>query len=950
MTEAPTSTQIRVHELAKELKISTMALKTHLNALGVFTKSHMSFIEDEVANKIRSKYNEQINAEKKAEKDRKHFIEMKHQAAVKAKHDAEDALHPPVVEVEPEVVDVTIEEQIEPVQKQPVEEQPAAQHAAPVRKRDETPARDIRTPFQQYKPTPRPSTSQPQERGQYRDRPQGQNQGQSSGQGQYRDRPQGQNQGQSSGQGQYRDRPQGQYQGQSSGPGQPRQYSSAPRQSDRPAGTGGYRDNRPPQGGAPGDQRKRPDFQQRRPGGPASTPPRKPAAGAAPSTTPTPKVEERERFGKSKISHEELGEKSKHRKALIKQTKKTKPVTVEPTEMEEAEISRSIKRTLAGSQKKKKYHKEAQQVADHTTNEIVIREYTSVSELSKIMDVAPSEIITKFFMMGQLVTMNQRLDKDSLEMICDEFSFNFRFEDEFGVEFLDKEKKQYDDVEYIHRPPIVTIMGHVDHGKTSILDYIRSTNIVAGESGGITQHIGAYQIEVNKHKITFLDTPGHEAFTAMRSRGANVTDIAIIVVAASEGVKPQTIEAIDHAKAAGVSMIIAINKIDLPDANIDRTIAQILDQGVYLETYGGEVPWCKTSTVTGEGILNLIELILLTAEMKELTARLEVPAEAIVIEAEKDPRMGAVVTILLREGKLKKGDIVVCGANFGRVRKMENERGIEIKDLYPSDVARLYGLNDVPKAGDVLNQVDTEKTARSISSERQQIRLEREKYQNKTSLQNIFARIKEDQMSELKLIIKGDTDGSVEALADSFQKLSNEEVAVNIIHKSVGGINEADVSLASASDAIIIGFHVRANQQAKKVAEDENVEIKIYQVIYAAIDDVKKGLEGMLKPEFEEKALGTVAIRQLFKMKKLGNIAGCYVEKGSIQRSCNVRLYRNDVLIYEGKLGSLKHYQNEASEVKAGTDCGLTLDNYQDIREGDVLECYTIQQVEKKLT
>jgi translation initiation factor IF-2 len=923
-----TLTQIRVHELAKELKISTMALKTHLNALGVITKSHMSFIDDEIADKIRLKYNEQINAEKKAEKDRKHFIEMKHQAAVKAKHDAEAALHPHVIEVVPEIEEEESDEQFSEAQ-QPTVEQPVTQHSVPSKKREETPPRDIRTPYQQYKPTPRPAAGQSQDRGQYRDRPQGQGSGQTSGQGQYRDRPQGQ------------------YQVQNTNSGQSRPYNNAQRPSDRPSTPGGYRDNRP----APGQQsdpRKRPDFQQRRPGGPTSTPPRKPVAGTAPA--PAPKEVERERFGKSKISHEELGEKSKHRKALIKQTKKAKTVTVEPTELEEAEISRSIKRTLAGSQKKKKYHREAQQVVDRAANEIVIREYTSVSELSKIMDVAPSEIITKFFMMGQLVTMNQRLDKDSLEMICDEFSFSFRFEDEFGVEFLDKEKEQYSGVEYIHRPPVVTIMGHVDHGKTSILDYIRSANIVAGESGGITQHIGAYQIEVNKHKITFLDTPGHEAFTAMRSRGANVTDIAIIVVAATEGVKPQTVEAIDHARAAGVSMIVAINKVDLPDSNIDKTIAQILDQGVYLETYGGEVPWCKTSTVTGEGILKLIELILLTAELKELNARLEVPTEAVVIEAEKDPRMGAVVTILVREGKLKKGDIVVCGANFGRVRKMENERGVEIKELFPSDVARLYGLNDVPKAGDVLNQVDTEKTARSISSERQQIRLEREKYQNKTSLQNIFARIKEDQINELKLIIKGDTDGSVEALADSFQKLSNEEVAVNIIHKSVGGINEADVSLASASDAIIIGFHVRSNQQAKKMAEDENVEIKIYQVIYAAIDDVKKGLEGMLKPEYEDKALGTVAIRQLFKMKKLGTIAGCFVEKGVIQRNCNVRLYRNDVLIYEGKLGSLKHYQNEASEVKAGTDCGLTLDNYQDIREGDVLECYTIQQVEKKLT
>lgn len=895
---------IRVHELAKELKISTMALKTHLHDFGVTTKSHMSFIEDEIVDKIRKKFNEQIYAEKKAEKDRKHFIEMKHQAAAKAKHDAEVAAHPQDYTEEKEAVT-----EPEVLQQPDVKPEQIDSQQTVSKQKEEAPPRDIRVPYKQHQPTSRTTT------------------GSESGKSQFRDKQQGSYQGR------------GPYQGQ-----QQRTYNGPQRQGGGQTSSTGPRESRQPSG-PPQEGRRRPEFQQRRPGGAPSDLPRKSVEGA----TPPPKITEVKKFGKTKISHDELGEKSKHRKAQIEKQKKTRPVALEPTEIEEAEISRNIKRTLSGTQKKKKYHREAQQVEDRTSNEIVIREFTSVSELSKIMDVPPSEIITKFFMMGQLVTMNQRLDKDSLEMICDEFSFTFRFEDEFGAEIFEKEKEQYSDVELITRPPVVTIMGHVDHGKTSILDYIRSTNIVAGESGGITQHIGAYQIEVNKHKITFLDTPGHEAFTAMRSRGANVTDIAIIVVAATEGVKPQTIEAIDHAKAAGVSMIIAINKIDLPESNIDKVIAQLLEQNVYLETYGGEVPWCKTSTVTGEGILNLIELIILTAEMKELKARLEVPAEAVVIESEKDHRMGAIVTILVREGKLKKGDIVVCGASYGRIRKMENERGIEIKELYPADVARIYGLNDVPKAGDVLNQVENEKTARSISSERQQIRLEREKYQSKTSLQNIFARIKEDQINELNIIIKADTDGSLEALSDSFQKQSNEEVAVNIIHRSVGGINEADVSLAAASDAIIIGFHVRANAQAKKLAEDERVEIKLYQVIYQAIDDIRSALEGMLKPEFEDKILGSVVVRQIFKIKKIGTIAGCYVEKGVIQRNCNIRLYRSDVLVHEGKLASLKHYQNEASEVKAGSECGLMIENYSDIHEGDIVECYTIQTIAKKL-
>jgi translation initiation factor IF-2 len=566
------------------------------------------------------------------------------------------------------------------------------------------------------------------------------------------------------------------------------------------------------------------------------------------------------------------------------------------------------------------------------------------------MNVSATEIITKFFMMGQLVTMNQRLDKDSLEMICDEFKVEFRFEDEYGVDIIDREREQYTGVEEEFRPPVVTIMGHVDHGKTSILDYIRNANIVAGESGGITQHIGAYQIEINKHKITFLDTPGHEAITAMRARGANVTDIAVIVVAATEGVKPQTKEAIDHARAAGVALIVAINKIDLPGANIDRTIAQLLEHGVYLEQYGGEVPWCKTSVVTGEGILNLIEVIILTAEMLELTAKTEVPGSAVVIESQKDPRMGAAATVLLKEGTLQRGDIVVCGAVHGRIRKMENERGGEIKILYPSDVARVYGLSDAPKAGDMLNQVDSERTARSISTERQQIRLEREKYQNKSSLQNIFARIKEDQINTLNVILKTDTDGSAEAIADSFQKISNSEVSVHIIHKSVGGINEADVSLASASDAIIIGFHVRATQLARKLAEDEGVEIKIYAVIYDAIDDIRSALEGMLKPDLEESVIGSATVKQVYKIKKLGTIAGCQVDRGVLRSNCKIRLYRNDVMIIEDALSSLKHYADDVKEVRAGTDCGLTLESFSDIKEGDVLEAYTIISVSKKLS
>ena len=844
---------IRVHELAKELKISTMALKKHLTDLGVNVKSHMSLIEDEVADKIRKKYKEQVDAEKQAERDRKRLIEMRQ--AAKAQKTTQE-------------IETKKKEEIVPPVAEQVEEVPKKEEPKPVKEPEKKTVKPVIEKPIEEKPKEKPPKPTPEK------------------------------------------------------------HKIAPQPKPQIA---------PSKTAAPA----KPEYRKKQE---LAAPAKKPELIPHP---PEIKKEEK-KFGKTKISHEELGEKSKHKKAIISSSKKAKQKLIETIEIDEAEISRNIKKTLQKSSKRKKYHREAQYVEDRS-DEIVIREFTSVSELAKIMSVSPSDIISKFFMMGQLVTMNQRLDRDSLEMICDEFKVDYRFEDEYGMDIIDREREQYTNVEEKPRPPVVTIMGHVDHGKTSILDYIRNTNVVAGESGNITQHIGAYQIEINKHKITFLDTPGHEAFTAMRARGANVTDIAVIVISATEGVKAQTKEAIDHAKAAGVSMIIAINKVDLPEANVEKVIAQLMEIGVYPEQYGGDIPWCRTSVVTGEGILNLIELILLTAEILELKAKHDVPASAVVIEAGMDARMGPFATILIQEGTLRKGDIVVCGAVHGRIRKMENERGAEIKVMYPSDVARVYGLSDTPKAGDILNQVDSEKTARNISSERLQIRLEREKYQNKSSLQNIFARIQEEQINTLNIILKTDTDGSAEALADSFQKLSNKEVSVNIIHKSVGGISEADVSLAAASDAIIIGFHVRPSHQALKLAEDEGVQIKLYQVIYDAIDDLHNALEGMLKPKYEEQVIGSAIVKQVFKIKKVGTIAGCQVDKGVIQVNCKARLYRNDVLVTEDTVSSLKHYTDDVKEVRAGSECGLTLASFSDIKEGDVLEAYIVNEVNNKL-
>jgi len=676
---------------------------------------------------------------------------------------------------------------------------------------------------------------------------------------------------------------------------------------------------------------------------------------ASPKQTKLPEVpptEEKRKFkdhDKKAASEKSYDKKDKHLKAKMQHLSKGKrKKRFTPNEMEEAAIAKNIKLTLSDdSSKKKKYKKDKVQV-DHDIK-IVLNEYTSVSELAKMMDVSASMIITKFFMMGQMVTINQRLDKESLEMICDEFDFDVEFKEEYGTEILEEQKTEDSDVETAIRPPIVTIMGHVDHGKTAILDRIRSTNVIAGEAGGITQHIGAYQVDYNGQKITFLDTPGHEAFAAMRARGANITDIAIIVVAANESVKKQTLEAIDHAKSAGVTIIVAINKIDLKDANVDKTIADLMKHNIMLEEYGGDVMWTECSAKTGEGINDLLESILLTTEMMELKAPININGEGIVIESKKDAQKGTIVTILLQKGKLSKSDSVVCGATYGHIRKIEDERGHEIDELNPADVGVLYGLNTVPKAGDILNKVDDEKKARQISAERRNIRREREKFQSKTNLDNLFQRIKEDKMSEIKLIVKADTDGSVEALCDSFQKLSTDEVVVNIIRKAVGGINDADVHMASASDAIIIGFHVRAGTSAKKLAEDENVEIKLYQIIYEAIEEIESAMTGMLKPKFVEKYLGTAVVKQAFRIKGVGTIAGVAVEKGVIRNEGVVRIYRNDIIIHEGKLSSLKHYSEEVKEIKAGTEGGIGMENFNDIKAADIIENYIVEEVERKL-
>ncbi len=961
----------KVHELAKELKISSSALRKTLADLGIVVKSHMSLLDDDVTMKIRAMFNDQISANKKHDKEdaqrQQKALEDKAREQKKTKEINEKKEE--AIRTEKKVAPVVAKERRESdYSKKPervtseekkgqdsVKEHPV--RTSEPRKDNTSPRKAKEEPKQEPKKTVLPIASTESILAQLKKK----SQPATTDSYYHADNVEERKVTQQKSQSDNRERRPGGYRNDNYRGGDNRggdnRGTGAPRSSQ-----GGYRgssDNRKPfnkDGARPPFDRK-PGFAGKD-GGRSFDPKKRDAhsikstvidSSASATADLAKKAEISKKFGKNKKSSKDFGDTSRHLQNKIKSAKKRDKYTDIPVELDESQISKNIKMTLKKTKKVKKYHKEAQQNKLPDDSVVKISEFTSVSELANILGVAPTEIITKFFALGQMVTINQRLDRDSLELMCAEFEIEYEFEDEVGEELIYQDTEEFEDAEETDRPPIVTIMGHVDHGKTSILDYIRHENVVAGESGGITQHIGAYQITYNDKKITFLDTPGHEAFSAMRARGANVTDIAVIVVAATDGVMPQTIEAIDHAKASGVTLIIAINKVDLPGVNIDKTISQLLEKGVYLEGYGGDVLWTKCSARTGEGIDDLLDLMLLTSDMEEYKAKCDVPGEGIVIESEKDASMGTIITVLLRQGSLKKGDSIICGSTYGKVRKLEDERGKELKSIGASDVARLYGLNDVPKAGDILNAVESDKIAKSISSERTIIRRERENFQNKASLHNIFDRIKENEILTLDLIVKADTDGSVEALCDSFEKLSTEKVKVQIIRKSVGGINEADVSLASASNAIIIGFHVRTNGKAQKQAEIDGVEIKLYHIIYDAIEELRSAMEGMLAPKLVEKATGSARVKEVFKIKKVGNIAGCAVESGYIENSGKARIYRNDVMLYEGKLSSLKHFSNDAKVVRAGTECGIGFENYNDLKEGDVIESYIEVEEKQKL-
>ncbi|MFP3723651.1 translation initiation factor IF-2 [Priestia filamentosa] len=580
---------------------------------------------------------------------------------------------------------------------------------------------------------------------------------------------------------------------------------------------------------------------------------------------------------------------------------------------------------------------------------ITFQESLSVAELAKKLHREPSEIIKKLFGLGVMATINQVLDKDAIELIGADYGVEVEEEiiiNEAEFETLEIEDNEEDLVE---RPAVVTIMGHVDHGKTTLLDSIRNTKVTAGEAGGITQHIGAYQIEAQGKKITFLDTPGHAAFTTMRARGAQVTDITILVVAADDGVMPQTVEAINHAKAAGVPIIVAVNKMDKEGANPDRVMQELTEHELVSEAWGGDTIFCHLSALSGEGIDNLLEMIVLVTEVEELKANPKRRALGTVVEAELDKGRGSVATLLVQNGTLHVGDPIVVGNTFGRVRAMVNDLGRRVKVAGPSTPVEITGLNDVPQAGDRFMVFEDEKKARQIGEARATKQLEAQRSEkSRVSLDDLFEQIKQGEMKDLNIIVKADVQGSVEAVAASLQKIDVEGVNVRIIHTGVGAINESDIVLATASNAIVIGFNVRPDANAKRTADAENVDIRLHRIIYKAIEEIEAAMKGMLDPEYEEKVIGQAEVRQTFKVSKVGTIAGSYVTDGKIVRDSGVRVIRDGIVIFEGELDALKRFKDDAKEVAQGYECGITVKNFNDIKEGDVIEAYVMEEIERK--
>jgi translation initiation factor IF-2 len=581
-----------------------------------------------------------------------------------------------------------------------------------------------------------------------------------------------------------------------------------------------------------------------------------------------------------------------------------------------------------------------------------IPEFSSVAEVAESFEVPVNDIIKKCLDIGLMVTINQRLDEDTILLLADDFDEDVEFIKEYGEDILYREEEEaVEDAEQLPRPPVIVVMGHVDHGKTLLLDYIRSSNVVAGESGGITQHIGAYEVEIDGRRLTFLDTPGHEAFTAMRARGAKVTDIVVLVVAADDGVMPQTLEAIDHARAAGVPVIVALNKMDLPGANMDKVKAELSNQGLVVEEWGGDTVAVETSAKTGEGVDKLLDMVQVQAEVLELTAAYSGPARGVVVEVEKERGRGVVTTVLVQGGTLRIGDPFVAGMVDGKVRALYDEAGKNVEEAGPSMPVQISGLKGVPQAGDMLAVVSDERLAKEISAKRSQQQWERQtRFQHRITLEDLHKQIVEGAVKELRIVIKGDVDGSVGALADALEKLSTAEVKVEVIRKAVGAVTETDVLLSAASDAIIVGFHIGAPVDVRELARREHVEIRLYRVIYEVVVDIKAAMEGMLEPERREVIAGTAEVRETFKVPNRGLIAGCYVLSGTIKRNAKCRVIREEMVVFEGRTDSLKRFKDDVREVQTGFECGIGIAGFDELKQGDLIEIYDIEEIARKLS
>ena len=671
------------------------------------------------------------------------------------------------------------------------------------------------------------------------------------------------------------------------------------------------------------------------------------------------KDEKKEEDEKEKKAAKKVEPKKKLRKITLKELspkkeKKTKKTIVKT----DTSAAKRLKKTLAEidtSRKKKSYKKPKKEVeVDATEGKRIIElaEYASVGEIGKVLNVNSSEIIAKCLQIGYLATINQRLEWEIIELLAEEYGYELkRFEevidDLFVTAHSDEELKNA-----VSRPPVVTIMGHVDHGKTSILDYIRETNVVAGESGGITQKIGAYQVDYNDNKITFLDTPGHEAFTSMRARGAKSTDIVILVVAADDSVMPQTIEAINHAKAAEVPVIVAINKVDKPEADIDKVKRELSEKDILVEDWGGKVQSINTSAKTGEGIKELMEAVLLESEVLDLKANTEIPSKGIVIDSRLDKGLGPIATILVKKGTLKIGAPFICNNFPGKVRAIMNERNDRIQSASPADAVQVLGFDQVPQSGDIFAEVENESDLKKIANERQRIKREIEfSTVKKNTLDSISAQIKEGDVNNLNIIIKADSDGSIEALGENLEKIKNDEVGVNIIHKGVGNVTESDVLLAEASDAVILGFNIQIPSNTRLQADQSNVEIRSYNIIYQAVEDLKLAVEGLLKPDLVEEVIGEAIVKEAFKIPKIGFIAGSQVESGTITKDSLVRLVREEKeIIKDGKISSLKRFKDDVSTVETGLECGIAIEGIKKYLPGDKIIAYKINEIKRKLS